>query len=105
MTHGTAYRQCDLFKFRRIDLRLFQGFSLIALSYGRAMDQAVSRRPFTAEARVRSQINVGFVVDKVTLGQVFPRVHRFTAVNFIPPVLHDKEKKTDHLYRHHRVAQ
>jgi hypothetical protein len=32
----------------------------------RAMAQAVSRRPVTAEARV------GFVVDKVALGQVFP---------------------------------
>jgi hypothetical protein len=35
---------------------------------------------------------VGFVVDKVALGQVFPQVLRFSAVNFIPPVLHYKEK-------------
>jgi hypothetical protein len=27
-------------------------------------------------------------VDKVALGQVFPRVLRFSRVNFIPPVLH-----------------
>jgi hypothetical protein len=33
-----------------------------------------------------------FVVDKVALGQVFPRVLWFSAVNFIPPVLHYKEK-------------
>jgi hypothetical protein len=35
---------------------------------------------------------VGFVVDKVALGQVFPRVLRFSPVSFIPPVLHYKEK-------------
>jgi hypothetical protein len=63
------------------------------------MAQAVSRRPLTAEARV------GFVVDKVALGQVFPLVLRFSPVNFIPPVLHytEKRKKTNHLHR--RVAQ
>jgi hypothetical protein len=39
------------------------------------MAQAVSRRPLTAATRVRAQINpVGFVVDKVTLGQDFLRV-------------------------------
>jgi hypothetical protein len=36
---------------------------------------------------------VGFVVDKVALEQVFPRVLRFSPVNFIPPVLHYMEKK------------
>jgi hypothetical protein len=30
---------------------------------------------------------VGFVVDKVALGQVFLRILRFSLVNFIPPVL------------------
>jgi hypothetical protein len=35
---------------------------------------------------------VGFVVDKVALGQGFPRVLQFSPVNFIPPVLHYKEK-------------
>jgi hypothetical protein len=39
---------------------------------GRAMTQAVSRRPLAAAARVRALVNpVGFVVDKVALGQVF----------------------------------
>jgi hypothetical protein len=53
---------------------------------GRAMAQAVSRRRLTAEARVRAQVNpVEFVVDKVTLGQVFLRVLRFSPVNIIPP--------------------
>jgi hypothetical protein len=36
---------------------------------------------------------VGFVVDKVALGQVFHRVLRFSPVNFIPSVLHYKEKR------------
>jgi hypothetical protein len=49
---------------------------------------------------------VGFVVDKVALGQVFSRVLRFSPVNFIPPVLHylEKLKKTDHvsLHLHHK---
>jgi hypothetical protein len=35
---------------------------------------------------------VGFVVDIVALGQVFPRVIQFSPVSFIPPVLHYKEK-------------
>jgi hypothetical protein len=41
---------------------------------GRAMDQAVSRRPLTAEARILSwgSVHVGFVVVKVAQGQVFP---------------------------------
>jgi hypothetical protein len=32
------------------------------------------------------------VVDKVVLGQVFPRVLLFSPVNSIPPVLHYLEK-------------
>jgi hypothetical protein len=32
-------------------------------------------------------VHMGFVVDKMALGQVFPRVLRFYPVNFIPPVL------------------
>ena len=37
-------------------------------------------------------VHVGFVVDKVALGQVFPRVLRFSPVSFIPPVLHYLER-------------
>jgi hypothetical protein len=36
---------------------------------------------------------VGFVVDKMALEHVFPRVLRFSPVIFIPPVLHYKEKR------------
>jgi hypothetical protein len=36
---------------------------------------------------------VGFLVDKVALGQVFPRLLRFSPVSFIPPVLHYKKKR------------
>jgi hypothetical protein len=38
-------------------------------------------------------VHVGFVVDKVALGQGFPRVLRFSPLNFIPPVLRYKEKR------------
>jgi hypothetical protein len=48
------------------------------------MVQAVSRRALTAEARVRARVKP-FVVDKVTLGQVFLRVLPFSLVNIIPP--------------------
>jgi hypothetical protein len=37
--------------------------------------------------------HVGFVVDKVALEQIFPRVLRFSPVNFITPVLHYTKKK------------
>jgi hypothetical protein len=60
---------------------------------GGAMSQAVSRRPFTAEAQVRSRfVHMGFVVDKVALGQVFLQVLQFSPVKFIPPVLHENGK-------------
>jgi hypothetical protein len=50
------------------------------------MAQAVSHQPLTAAAWVRAQvIPVGFVVDKVALGQVFLRVLQFSPVNIIPP--------------------
>jgi hypothetical protein len=58
------------------------------------MAQAVRRRPLTAGARVRSGAgHVGFVVDKVALEQVLPRVLRSSPVNFIPPQLHYLEKR------------
>jgi hypothetical protein len=38
-------------------------------------------------------VHVGFVVDKMALGQAFLRVLQFSAVNFIPPVLHYLEKR------------
>jgi hypothetical protein len=37
-------------------------------------------------------VHVEFEVDKVALGQVFPRVLRFSPVNFLPPALHYLEK-------------
>ena len=39
------------------------------------------------------RLYVTFVVEKVTVEQVFPRVLRFSPVNFIPPLLHYKEKR------------
>jgi hypothetical protein len=61
---------------------------------GRAMAQA--RRPLFDPGSV----HVGFVLDKVALGKVFPRVLRFSPVNFILPVLHYTEK-----HHHQSVAQ
>jgi hypothetical protein len=62
---------------------------------GRALAQAVIPRPLTAEARVRSRVSsCGIcVVNKVALGQFFTRALQFFPVNFIPLVLHYKEKK------------
>jgi hypothetical protein len=49
------------------------------------MAQVVSHQPHTVAAQVRAQVNpVGFVVDKVALGQVFLRVLRFSPVTIIP---------------------
>jgi hypothetical protein len=44
------------------------------------MDQIVSRRPLTVEARVRVRVSP-CGMDKVALGQVFLRVLRFSPVN------------------------
>jgi hypothetical protein len=38
-------------------------------------------------------VHVGFVVDKLTLWQVLPRVLWFSPVSFVPPVLHYTEKR------------
>jgi hypothetical protein len=47
--------------------------------YARAITQAVTRWLPTAAARVRAQVlQVGFVVDKVALGQVFSEYFGFT---------------------------
>ena len=47
------------------------------------------------EEIVRFLLNIvgKFVLDKVALGQVFPRVLRFSPVNFIPLVLHCTEQR------------
>ena len=61
---------------------------------GLAMARAVSRRlPPRRPWFDLPPVNVGFVVDKVALGQVFPRVLQVFPVSFIPPVLHYTEKR------------
>jgi hypothetical protein len=56
---------------------------------GRAVAQAVSRRPVTAETGFSPRaVHVEFVMDKVALGQVSLRVLRFFPVSIIPPLLH-----------------
>jgi hypothetical protein len=58
------------------------------------MAQAVNRRLSPRRPGFDpGSVHVGFVVDKVALGQVIPRVLRFSPVNFIPPVLHYKEQR------------
>jgi hypothetical protein len=59
------------------------------------MAQTVSRRPPTAEARVRSGVGPCTVIcsGRSGAGTGFsPRVLRFPLVSFIPPVLHGLEK-------------
>jgi hypothetical protein len=60
----------------------------INIHVGRDMAQVVSRRPLTAEDRVRARsVHVGLLVDKVALGQVRLRVLLFSPVSIIPPRL------------------
>jgi hypothetical protein len=57
--------------------------------FGRAVVQAVSRWLPTAVARVRVQAeNVGFVVDKGALGQVFSENFRFLCQSSFHQFLH-----------------
>jgi hypothetical protein len=42
-------------------------------------------------------VHVGFMVDKVALGQVFLRVLRLSPVNLFPPVLHENGKAEKNL--------
>jgi hypothetical protein len=65
-----------------------------AANMGCAMAQAASHRPLTAEARVRSRVSPCWVCGgQSDTGTGFPRVHRFSPVNSIPPVFHYKEKR------------
>jgi hypothetical protein len=53
------------------------------------MAQVVSRRPLTAEARVRALVSLhGSCVGKIGLAQIFLRVLQFSPVSIIPPLLH-----------------
>jgi hypothetical protein len=78
----------ETLKYSCVQIPAGDNYNLLRRQYGRAMVQVVSRRPLTAEAQVRAwSIHVGFVVDKMALGQVFLRVLRFSPVNIIPPSL------------------
>jgi hypothetical protein len=56
---------------------------------GRAIAQAISRWLPTAAARVRAQVwQVGFVVDKVALGQIFSECFGFPCQSSFHQILH-----------------
>jgi hypothetical protein len=56
---------------------------------GRAVAQAISRWLPTAAARVRSLVwQVGFVVEKVALGQVFSEYFGFPCQSLFHQILH-----------------
>jgi hypothetical protein len=58
----------------------------IKLSMGRAMAQAVSHRPLTAEARVRNRVSpCGICSVRSGTETGFLRVLRVSPVNIIPP--------------------
>jgi hypothetical protein len=60
------------------------------LKFGRAIAQAVSHRLPTVAARVRARAgNVGFVVDKVALGQVFSKYFGFPCQFAFHRLLHN----------------
>jgi hypothetical protein len=60
--------------------------SLLSNVKALTVSQAVSRWPLTAEARICIQtVHVGFVVDKVALGQVLLRFLRYSPVSIISP--------------------
>jgi hypothetical protein len=65
----------------------------------------VTGLPFRKPGFDPGSVHVVFVVDKVALGQGFPRVLRFSPVSFIPPVLHYLEKRKTPNNLHHKVAQ
>jgi hypothetical protein len=57
---------------------------------GRAMAEAISRRPVIAEARVRSRVSpCGICGGQSGTGTGFSRVLRLFAVSIITPMLHN----------------
>jgi hypothetical protein len=61
----------------------------IVVSPGRAMAQAVSRWPLTAEVRVRARVNpCGICGGQSGTGRVFSEYFGFPCKYIIPPLLH-----------------
>jgi hypothetical protein len=83
-------------------LKQAQPLTTLTPGGGRAMTQAVSRRPLTAAARVSTRVNpVRFVVDTVARAQVFLQVLRFFTVNIIPPwAPHSRKLKKNSSFTH-----
>jgi hypothetical protein len=51
-------------------------------------DSIIAARDLDLTLGYPGSVHLGFVVDNVALGQVFPRVLRFSPVKFIPSVYH-----------------
>ena len=55
----------------------------------RAVAQAVSRQPVTAETRVNNRApNVGFLVEKMEIGKILYKYFGFSAISIVTRVLH-----------------
>jgi hypothetical protein len=70
--------------------RIFSArFKFFTSSIGCAITQAVSRLPFTSEMHFLTTGHyVGFMADKVALGEVILRVHPFSMSVVIPSMLY-----------------
>jgi len=66
---------------------LILGFCILL---GCVMAQLISRHPLTTEtwAQTQASVLVGFVVEKVTLGQVLPQVLGCSPVSTVELLLH-----------------
>jgi hypothetical protein len=91
----TSSRLCSYLRVCVINGGIIRGAAAGCTKYysgiicGRAMAQAVSRRPSTAEARVRSRVSpCGVCGGQSGTGTGFSPSCRFSPVNFIPLVLH-----------------
>jgi hypothetical protein len=78
-----VYNWCLKYRTQLLCLIMCKPERRAAVPWLRSLVAGLSPRRFSP-----GSIRVGFVVDKVALGQVFLRVLRFSPVNIIPPGLH-----------------
>jgi hypothetical protein len=68
-------------------------FSLVKINFFLKKRDFVAGLPQRRPRFDPESVHVGFGVDKVALGQVFPKYFGFFPVSFIPLVLHYMEKR------------